>query len=112
MSSIRLLIILGLLCFHWLIIFSSSEEVCGIGYLYVYISNEEKEILEFDKLKLNKPCTDKPGLSLSVSKNSNNVKSALEHGIPNPFRAIGIDDIKVVNTPRNCSDCDHTELQV
>lgn len=59
-----------------------------------------------------KPCTDKPGLSLSVSKSSNNVKSTLDHGMLNPFKAIGIDEIKVINTPQNCSGCDHTDLQV
>ena len=63
-------------------------------------------------MKLTKPCTDKPGLSLSVSKSSNNVKASLEHGMLNPFKAIGIDEINVINTPRNCSGCDHTKLQV
>jgi len=90
---------------------SSSEKVCGTGYIYVYISNAEQDILEFDQIKFSKRCTDKPGLSLGVSKNSNTVKSSLKQGMLNPFRAIGIDEIQVVNAPRNCSDCDYTDLQ-
>ena len=97
---------------EWILNFSSSEKVCGTGYIYVYISNAEQDILEFDQIKFSKRCTDKPGLSLGVSKNSNTVKSSLKQGMLNPFRAIGIDDIQVVNAPRNCSDCEHTDLQV
>ena len=68
--------------------------------------------LFWEQIKFTKPCTDKPGLSLSVSKNSNKVKSSLRQGTLNPFRVIGIDEIKVINAPRNCSGCDHTDMQV
>ena len=85
----------------------SKYNIPGNHLLFLY-----EDILEFDKVKFMKPCTDKPGLSLSVSKSSNNVKSTLDHGMLNPFKAIGIDEIKVINTPQNCSGCDHTDLQV
>ena len=53
---------------------SSSPSKCGTFYLMVSVVSASGDITEFDSLKLIKKCSDFPGLSLKVVRNSEKVK--------------------------------------
>ena len=95
---------------------SSKSDQCGTFYVLVYTVDRDGKILEFDSLVLKKPCQDNPGLSLRVTRNSNQVNPGLQQGSVNPFEIIGIDSISVANIADNCSQdisvCNQTDLQV
>ena len=95
---------------------SSKSDQCGTFYVLVYTEDKDEKILEFDSIVLKKPCQDNPGLSLRITRNSNQVKPGLRQGSENPFQIIGIDSISVANIADNCSQdisvCNQTDLQV
>ena len=96
---------------------SESDETCGVFYLHAYLSNDRSQVLEFETLKVVKPCRDNPGLSLRVERTSGNVRqSALYPGTQNPFRAIGVSSVSVANIADNCTQdtgaCNQTAVQV
>ena len=96
---------------------SESDETCGVFYLHAYLSNDRSQVLEFETLKVVKPCRDNPGLSLRVERNSGNVRqSGLYPGTQNPFRAIGVSSVSVANIADNCTQdtgaCNQTAVQV
>ena len=96
---------------------SESDETCGVFYLHAYLSNDRSQVLEFETLKVVKPCRDNPGLSLRVERTSGNVRqSGLYPGTQNPFRAIGVSSVSVANIADNCTQdtgaCNQTAVQV
>ena len=95
---------------------SDTQEKCGRFNLFAYLRSKDGQILEFDSLALEKPCSDNPGLRLKVNKNSDKVQSGLQPGSNNPFKIIGIDSISVENVAAACTQdieaCNQTDLQV
>ena len=95
---------------------SETNEKCGRFNLFAYLRSKYGQILEFDSLALEKPCSDNPGLRLKVNKNSVKVQSGIQPGSNNPFKIIGVDSISVENVADICTQdigaCNQTDLQV
>ena len=53
---------------------SSSPERCGVVYLIASLLSDSGDMIDFDSLQLTKKCSDSPGLSLKVVRNSEKVK--------------------------------------
>ena len=96
------------------------EELCGDFYLRAILRDQKKNVMSFQALQLEKPCSnatlqttteaipenfvENPALSIEVELESDTVRSGINRGVKNPFGEIGIKSMKVVNKIQLCQD--------